>query len=42
LNAQGEAYISLSSVLQVCLQSQALHLAASVLLLTFNLVQGKL
>jgi hypothetical protein len=42
LDAQRGSYVSVAALLQVGLKEQALHLAASRLLLTLNLVEGEL
>jgi hypothetical protein len=42
LDAQRGSHISVTALLQVGLKEQALHLAASGLLLTLNLVKGEL
>jgi hypothetical protein len=42
LEVQGGSHISVAALLQVCLEKQALHLAAFDLLLALNLVEGKL
>jgi hypothetical protein len=41
MDAQGRSHISLAAVLQVGLEQQSLHLAAPVLLLALNLVEGE-